>query len=262
MEKVDNAVWLARQAQAHLKTMIRFLETDLYEALPLSAWPQGFISTGSQSLDTALQIGGIPRGACVEIRSPIPEIALGFCLRWAAKIQASGYIVVLADPYGEIDRLDISRAGLHPRRTIVVEIRDPHKLAASLLRIIERAAAHLVVLPPGLVGQFGLGDRANRGLTPRDERGSFLRALAALSWAARRTGTTLAVVRRVSERMVAASFGWSQFGLRIDPGRALGSWCVLIEHNRFAPSSVGATATCRGYGLSSDGREYATPLRP
>lgn len=230
---VDRLVPLVWEAQGALRRMIQELGT------PVQEWRNGILppyaSSGFAELDRALNGGLLPAGLTVELVGDDPG-ALQVAVRWAACAQGQERFAAVLDPFDELRSLPA--VPLDARRTLVVDMGDPHHLASAAIPLIERRAIDALVIPPGVLREGYLYDRPRRRLRHTgDEQRAFQRALEGICWLGRRRGTVILLVRGNGTGRSLDVLGLSHVRLRVSgQGRGL---VVRVEHNSLRPSSCG-----------------------
>lgn len=234
-------VQAARQAHQTLKEAIHDLDIDMVGEG--ESWLEKGLavrSTGFPVLDRGLETGGVPEGATVEIRAGSAYESISLAMKCMAVDFHCEQARILADPFGEFDSEALKEHGLFMLRTIVLAEENPRDLAEMLLRLIERRSCRIVVLPPWLLREKWL----DGGVPPAywggsPEQAAFFTALSSISWAARRNGTVLLLLRELPKRGLVPPLGLSQIRLHLLPCAVENRWKVWIKHNAFARESVG-----------------------
>ena len=152
------------------------------------------IQTGSQALDDALGIGGLPRGRIVEIFGPEGAGKTTLALHAIAECQKAGGVAAFIDVDHRLDVAYAEQIGVDLGRLLVSQPDCGEEALEIVERLVKANAVVLVVVDSvgGLAGGLGVG-LDDGGLTAR-LMGHALRRLTPL---VHRLGSTLAFVNPV-----------------------------------------------------------------
>ena len=108
--------------------------------------PTEVISTGSLRLDTALGVGGIPRGCMVEIAGPELSGKTSLCLSILAQAQRLGEQCAFIDADHNLDLAYAKRCGVDTRQTYVSEPAHAEQALDTLQTLAASGALAVIAL--------------------------------------------------------------------------------------------------------------------
>lgn len=200
--------------------------------------------SGYPFLDDILSAARIPRGVLIEAWAPNSALALWFAMQWSKTTESEGGISLWVDPFGEVQWDHLVRAGLNASRSIQLTVEEPQALTRALLRLLDKRMGDFVVLPPGLVSQSWLsGEAYSSESGGRKSREAFAQALSALAYSARRTNSTVLILREVQNYEHTKPLA-CHLRLRLDPRPERKQPDLVIEH-----LAAGETWIGRRFGL-------------
>lgn len=186
--------------------------------------------SGYSALDEILSAARIPRGVLIEAWAPNSALALWFAMQWSKTTENEGGVSLWVDPFGEVQWDHLVRAGLNASRSIQLTVEEPQALTRALLRLLDKRMGDFVVLPPGLVAQNWLsGEAYSSDSSLRRSREAFSQALSALAYSARRTNSTVLILREVPSFEQTKPLA-CHIRLRLDPRPEKEQPDLVIEH--------------------------------
>jgi len=161
------------------------------------------IPTGSQTLDSALGIGGLPRGGIVELFGPAGSGKTSLALAIVARWQQAGGLAVWIDAERSFDAAYAERLGVAIEQLPVAQPQSAEQAFAMMQHLASTAAVELLVVDSAaaLVPELELGTalgESGPGLQSR-VLASGLRKLAP---AMRRAGTTAVFLNQTRSRFL------------------------------------------------------------
>ena len=179
----------------------RFGETAVMRLGDNSHLVDEAISTGFPSLDTALGIGGIPRGRVIDIYGPESSGKTTLCLHIIAEAQRSGGVCLFIDTEHALDRLHAMHCGVKLDDLYIAQpdtAEEALEIAEAMVRVglevvvIDSAAALL----PRAELEGEMGDN-HAGL----QASLMSQALRKLVGAVRQNGTALVFTNQLRQRV-------------------------------------------------------------
>lgn len=226
---------------------------------PANTEPVEVIPTGSISLDSALGIGGYPRGRIVEVYGPESSGKTTLTLHAIAEVQKAGGLAAFVDAEHAFDRNYACQLGIQPSRLLVSQPDTGEQALEIAEQLTRSGAVDLVVidsvaaLVPKAEIEGDMGD-AHMGLQAR----LMSQALRKVTAAAHRTGTTLMFINQLRHK-IGVMFGSPE---TTTGGNALKFYAsVRLDVRRIASVKVGEELLGNRVRVKVVKNKMASPFR-
>jgi|GEM_PF-4958651 len=241
MKTMQTDIWTNFvEAQTTLQNLINFLEVAVHDSNSNKQNNMAIHKSCWSSLDNVLGSPGLHAGSSVEIYGSNQNMVYDFVLEWSAKIQQTGHVVAIVDPFKEIQLETLHNYGFKLDQCVMIDLQDPFELGSSIMQLIKSGALDLIIFPPGVMQQFWLDDRpTNNSNSAASLKEAFLRSLKSIMWLSKRLGTTIFLLDDFSRKRYSASPYVGQVRIKLLPQDTHNFRFAQIEQNTFMPESIG-----------------------